>query len=262
MTQAQWDRGRSTWERFGESEPYWSVLSQPQFRAATLDAAGRDAFFRSGEEDVAHTLDEIRRVVDPAFQPAAALDFGCGVGRLVVPLARRCPRVVGVDISATMLREARENCDRLGTPQVELARAGAPGDTLAHVAGDFDLLHSYIVFQHVAPSVGERIVDDLLRRLRVGGVGALHFTFAWEAPALKRAVHRVRRSVPLANVIANVLQRRPLRQPAMPMYAYDLSRLHRLLWRHGCPAVHARLTSHAGHLGAMLLFRKEALPAA
>jgi SAM-dependent methyltransferase len=255
VAQADWDRGRRTWERFGEAEPYWSVLSQPQFRAGALDEDARAAFFRAGEEDVAATLGAIRATVAPGFAPRAALDFGCGVGRLVVPLARRCERVVGVDIWAAMLREARANCDRLGATHAELALAGAPGDTLARVAGDFDLAHSYIVFQHVAPAVGERILRDLLRRLRPGGVGALHFTFAWDAPLLKRAAHRVRRSVPLANAVANVLQRRPLRQPAMPMYAYDLSRLHHVLHEHGVRAVHALHTEHAGHLGAMLLFR-------
>ncbi len=39
----------------------------------------------------------------------AALDVGCGTGELVVKLARRYPeaRVVGVDISAAMLRQAQ-----------------------------------------------------------------------------------------------------------------------------------------------------------
>jgi hypothetical protein len=41
----------------------------------------------------------------------------------------------------------------------------------------------------------------------------------------------------------------------MAMYQYDLRRLYAALWAHGCAAVHARLEEHAGHLGAMLLFR-------
>jgi SAM-dependent methyltransferase len=236
------------------------VLSHPQYRATALDGAGREAFFASGEADVARTLDEIRRTVAPDFQPHAALDFGCGVGRLAIPLARRCERVVGLDVSEAMLHEARANCERLGVPHVELAPAGAPGDTLAHVRGDFDLVHSFIVFQHIAPRAGVRTADDLLRRLRPGGVGALHFTFAWDAGLPRRLAHRLRRRVPLANAVANVLQRRPLRQPAMPMYEYDLAQLYTMLWAHGCTAVHARLEEHAGHLGAMLLFRKGDVP--
>lgn len=256
LTRAEWDRERATWERFGAAEPYWAVLSQPQFRSDALDDARLDEFFASGERDVAGTLAEIRRVVDPAFAPRAALDFGCGVGRLVVPLAHRCERAAGVDISAPMLREARRHCDRLGAAHAELAPAGPPGATLHALDGDFDLVHSYIVFQHIAPPVGERIMDDLLRRLRPGGVGALHLTFAWDAPLPRRLLHRVRRRVPLANAVMNVVQRRPLRQPAMPMHAYDLPRVFALLERHGCPDVHASFTEHGGHRGAMLLFRK------
>lgn len=255
MTRAEWQRGRRAWQRFGETEPYWSVLSHPQYRATTLDGAGRGEFFASGEADVARTLDEIRATVAPGFAPAAALDFGCGVGRLAIPLARRCERVVGVDVSEAMLHEARANCERLDVPNLELTTAGPPGDTLANVRGDFDLVHSYIVFQHIAPDAGYRILDDLLRRLRPGGVGALHFTFAWNAGLARRLAHRVRRGVPLANAVANLLQGRPLRQPAMAMYQYDPRRLYAALWARGCTAVHARLEEHAGHLGAMLLFR-------
>ena len=42
------------------------------------------------------------------------------------------------------------------------------------------------------------------------------------------------------------------------MNNYDLGALYRMLSDSGCREVHARLTDHGGHLGAMLIFRREA----
>jgi len=249
---------KATWERWGKVDPYWGVCSHPEFRAGRLDDRAREAFFRSGEDDVGRTLAAVRRFVRPGFRPERTLDYGCGVGRLTIPLAREGGWVVGVDVSGTMLDEARRNCAARRVTNVELVLAGDAGDALAGVTGDFDFVNSYIVFQHVPPRLGEAITRALLERLRPGGVGALHFTYGWRAGLARRALHRVRRSVPLAHAAANVLQRRPLRAPIIPMYAYDMSRLFALLHANGCERVHALLTDHDGHLGAHLLFERAA----
>lgn len=258
MTSDGWRRGRDTWERLGAQEPYFAVCSHPEYLADAMDDEGRRAFFASGEADIARTLADVRERVDPAFAPASALDFGCGVGRLVIPLASRCARVVGVDVARPMLEAARENCARHGAPHAELVQSGPPGRTFAAVTGEFDFIHSYIVFQHIAPSVGWRILDELLDRLRPSGVGALHFTFAWRASPLRRVTHRIRRRIPPVNALLNVVQRRPIGRPIMPMYQYDLDRVMTTLWSHGCSGASLRFEDHAGHLGAMVMFRKGA----
>jgi 2-polyprenyl-3-methyl-5-hydroxy-6-metoxy-1,4-benzoquinol methylase len=48
------------------------------------------------------------RALDISVNRKAALDFGCGVGRLSQPLARYFDRVVGVDVSPEMTRLADE----------------------------------------------------------------------------------------------------------------------------------------------------------
>ena len=49
-----------------------------------------------------------------------ALDFGCGVGRLVLPLARRYRTVVGIDISDAYIAEAVRNRDKHGLTNISL----------------------------------------------------------------------------------------------------------------------------------------------
>ena len=246
---------RERWDRLAR-DPYYAVLNEDGFRLAnsTYDALGR--FTASGDDDVARTLDEVRRFIAADFHPRRALDFGCGVGRLTIPLARSCDEVTGVDISATMLDEARRNCETLGVRNVSLVTSAAFFSPVSADDAPFDFIHSYIVFQHIPPRAGLWMADALVRRLAPGGVGALHFTYARRASSLRRVVHRLRRIVPGVNVLANLVQGRPLGEPLIPMNNYDIGALLALLHDHGCSHVHARLTDHGGHLGAMLLFQR------
>jgi SAM-dependent methyltransferase len=246
---------RARWERLAR-DPYYAVLNEDRFRLGESAEAARATFDASGERDVAETLAEIRRLIDPDFRPPRAVDFGCGVGRLTIPLARACGSVVGIDISQAMLDEAAKNCAARGVQNVTLVTSDDFFGQSGTVGRTVDFVHSYIVFQHIPPRAGLWLADALVRRLAAGGVGALHFTYARRTSRLRRVVHRLRRVVPGVNLLANLVQRRPLREPLIPMNQYDPAALLALLGDHGCTHVHARLTDHGGHLGAMLLFRR------
>lgn len=244
------------WERYGEVDPYFGVCSHDQYLSENLDAGAYAEFFRSGEEHVDFILRTIRHHVSADFHPGRALDFGCGVGRLVVPLAGVCREVVGVDVSEAMLREARANCERHAVGNAELVRSD---DALSRVTGRFDLIHSVIVFQHIPPRRGMAILRQLVGRLAENGVGALHFTYGRNASTARKVVHWTRKHVPLANAAVNLAQGRSLGYPMMQMNNYSLNRIFGVLQETGCGDVYAHLTDHGGHLGAILFFRK--LPA-
>lgn len=248
---------RKLWDGLAAERPYWAVLGEPRYRDGRLEPADIREFFESGERDLARTLTAVREHVAPDFHPEAALDYGCGIGRLTIPIARESGHVVGVDLSDGMLGQARSNAERMGIHNAEFVRADE------FLAADdarftFDFVHSYIVLMHVKPRAGMAITDRILRRLRTGGVGALHYTYARQTSLLRRIVHPLRRPFPPLNVAVNLLQRRPALEPMVPMYEYDLGRLFELLRAHGCGSIHAELTDHGGHRGAMLLFRKTA----
>ena len=206
------------WEQFGRVDPYYGVYSTEEFRRENLDEAARERFFASGSEHVAGVLELARRAAGPDFAPSAILDHGCGVGRLVVPFADHAERVVGVDVSPSMLAEARRNCDARGVDGVDLVTA----DRLGTLAPEFDLVHSFIVLQHIPPELGMPIIATLATRLRPGGVGVLHLPIA--ARDRRTRVHTwVMHHVPFAANLANLARRRPWSYPHMQMNVYDLN---------------------------------------
>jgi len=128
-----------TWEYFGKHDPYFGVLVEDEFKRANLTSSSKERFFQTGFDQIEAVFEMVRDHVDASFCPRSALDFGCGVGRLVVPLARQSATVLGVDISDSMLEEARLNCEAYGISNAYFAKAD---DNLSLVSKKFDLIHS------------------------------------------------------------------------------------------------------------------------
>lgn len=242
------------WERFGELDPYWAVLTDEKFRAAKISPAARREFFQSGETHLEWVTEIVRRTVDPGFAPRRAVDVGCGVGRVLVPLARRTPETVGVDVASSMLREAKKNLDAAGVN----AHLILGDDDLSRLTGTFDFVHSYIVFQHIPPERGERIFAALLAKLRPGGVAAVHFSYQTPLSRRQRVLRWGRLQTRVTGTILNLLKRRPASNPFMELYEYDLASIFEMFRSSGCPDLHLRFTDHGGLLGVFIVARRTA----
>ena len=245
-------RGKDTdleWERFGAHDPYFGVITDPRFHRANLTDVLREEFFASGTEHVAHVHDVIRRHVASDFAPRRVLDFGCGVGRLVIPFAAAGADVVGVDVSPSMLAEAERNCRERGV-DARLVRAD---DSLGAIDGTFDLVHSFIVFQHIPVVRGMAILDRLLERISPGGVGALHFLYGFNTSA-GRVGRMLKTWVPGSSYLINAARGRALDTPVMQMNPYDIETIFARLVAHGAHSTYVEHTDHGGALGAHLFF--------
>jgi SAM-dependent methyltransferase len=246
------------WQRFGESQPYWAVLTEDKYRRPNIGPGTLGEFFESGELHLNTVWDVIRKSLNPAFAPRRALDFGCGVGRVLIPMAQRCPVLVGVDVAGSMLDEARRNLGQRGV-RADLILGD---DVLSRVSGTFDFIHSYIVFQHIPPARGEAIATRLLERLEAGGVAALHFSYRAPISPVQRFLRWARLSIPFAAATANLLRGRAASNPYMQVYEYDTARLRELFRAAGCDEVHIEFTNHGGVLGAFFYLRRRANTAA
>jgi SAM-dependent methyltransferase len=235
------------WNALAEIDPYWAVLTHDEFRGAVATDRDRlNAFLESGREHVDRIWGAIETAHGGPFSPGRALDFGCGVGRVAIPLAARCGSVVGVDVADSMLARARELADRLGARNVQFVRED---DDLALVGGTFDLVHSYIVFQHIAPKRGLRLLRVLASRLDDNGVGVLHVLYYNPdmASTGARLVKTAWRTL-----------KRPFRQrPQMQMNAYPLGEVLRIIHEAGSGPIQMLPTDHGGCLGAILCFRRD-----
>ena len=243
------------WEKLGQSEPYWAVLTHEDYRARKLEGSARESFFDSGERHVQLVYDVIAKHFDPGFAARATLDFGCGVGRLVIPFARRGGDVVGVDVSPAMLHEAARNAAAFGVS----ADFVLGDDGLSRMSRTFDLVHSVIVLQHISPARGERIFARLLDLVAPGGIAAIQLTYHTPSRRPKRLLHWARARVPGLAGLANIMLGQPLGTPHIPMYEYDLRGIFRAVSEIGADT-HVLHTDHAGNLGVFIFCRRSRDP--
>jgi SAM-dependent methyltransferase len=107
------------------------------------------------------------------------LDLGCGTGRLLLALARRGRRVVGVDLSAPMLGVARARAAAAGLA-VALLRANIVGP-LGLAPGSFDCAACLFSTLGMVRGAGcrRRVAEQAYDALRPGGCFVLHVHNRW-----------------------------------------------------------------------------------
>lgn len=209
------DDADDAWKELARREPYFAVLTDRSFLRSNLDETTRRRFFESGEADVDALLATVRSEL-PGFTPRSALDFGCGVGRLTIPLARRMTRAVGCDVAQEMLEEAETNARSAKLTNVRFV------DRLTRLGEQrFDLVCSLIVFQHIPPRVGLEILTQLLRFLAPGGVAAIHFVLRRPGSLPRRLGRQLRARLPFVHRALARMEGDDLGLPYMQMNAYD-----------------------------------------
>ena len=223
--------------------PYFGVFTHERYKNPSRDDLKE--FFASGEIDIAHFVATCRRVFG-AFEPKSALEFGCGVGRLLIPLAKLTGHATGVDVADGMLSLARSYADDAGA-SVILAKT-IPADE------KFDLVLSHITLQHIPPGRGYSLIAQLWGAVAPGGLIVLHVT------AFRTRFNDLLIGSSLLNydgTRAESYEETGDETPRILMYDYELSRVFACMpMADGCP-LYLEKTDHGGHHGFKIYARKQ-----
>jgi protein-L-isoaspartate O-methyltransferase len=160
-------RTQKQWEHLGDTEPYWSIVTQPQNQMAQFDQH-KEQFYASGNGACQTFLASLRRCgINPA-QLNICLEVGCGVGRVTSYLAEVFSKVIATDISGQHLELAKTYLAEKGIQNVELRHLHNI-DQITE-ANQVDAIHSIITLQHNPPPVMVWMLSSMLSQLRTGGV--------------------------------------------------------------------------------------------
>jgi len=240
------------WEKYGKHDPYFGVVSHDKFRTINLTDENKQEFFKSEFYYIDDVLEKIRQHIDQTFTIKKALDFGCGVGRLVIPLANIAQEVTGVDVSDSMLNEAKKNCEAKSINNVDFVKSD---DRLSLLNGKYDFIHSFIVFQHIPVKRGERILENLIAHLECHGVCVLHFTYA-RNNKINKIVTFIIKYIPLSSNFINLIRGRKFFAPQMQMNAYDINRVFLMIQKANISDCYTEFTKHGEYLGIVIYFKK------
>jgi len=207
------------WSRWAADDPYYGVLSLDKFRAKNLSAVARKEFFESGAAHMQKIISTVFSSAISNIRLSSALDFGCGVGRLLIPLAQHADMAIGVDISQEMLDEAARNASNTGTSNIRLLLSD---DGLTQIPSNISFIHSCLVFQHIPWHRGRWILRKLAEKVDADGHVAIQLLTATSASRLTQILTKARYAFPPIHWVRNVLKHRPALDPVMQLNVYDL----------------------------------------
>lgn len=240
------------WEKFGSEDPYFGVLAEERFTSAKI-GENRDAFFKSGRATIAHILGRYEARFG-ALPRGRALDHGCGVGRLALPLGEVFAEVVGLDVSPSMLVEAEANARTTRADNVRFALAD---DALSNAPGKYDFVNSYMVLQHIPVRRGLPIIARLVGKVGPGGGFHVHFSIRTDR-LRSRALWWASHHIPGVKIWQNVFAGRRWNAPAMQMNNYPLNRVMVLLALQGIGEFALFTEQHAKFLTCAVIGKRSA----
>lgn len=165
---------RATWRVLGEEDPLWAILSRPDKRGNRWNV---DEFFESGEVEIAAIEQYCASLQRPEHRNVA-LDFGCGVGRLTRALSSRYANVIGVDISPSMIRRAKElHADLANVRFIENAKPDLSFVDSASV----DFVYSVITLHHIPAMLQRTYIAEFMRILSPRGMAVFQIASGYSS---------------------------------------------------------------------------------
>jgi SAM-dependent methyltransferase len=134
-----------------------------RFWIATEDYQTEEKFAQSGKDTAQALLATLSGLHQASWK---VLDLGCGIGRVLKALAPHFHQLFGVDVSNVMI--AQSKIWLADYPHIQ-TRETSGVDLREFPDSYFDLVYSYVTFQHVPRPVFERYLGEIHRVLTPSG---------------------------------------------------------------------------------------------
>jgi SAM-dependent methyltransferase len=174
---AAYKQRKREWERFATENPHFYICTD-------LPKGNVQAFWQSGEDLVERELAPLMGRY--RIQLDTALEVGCGLGRLLLPLSRRFKLVLGLDIADRMVRQASSVAAEQGITNARFLMIDDPQRLclgLDSFAGKIDFVYSLLVFQHIDDfGVVEAYIKAISMLLAPTGIAYLQFDTRSKTP--------------------------------------------------------------------------------
>lgn len=148
---------RAEWEHFAADNPLHYICTGAEGRSES-------SFWQSGQELVQNEFLPV--LVRYQVPRNLAIELGCGVGRLAIPLSNHFQKVVGLDIAQAMVSRASQLAQQKGAVNARFIQIQDPQQALEQLAlytGTADLVYSMLVFQHIDDF---NVIDEYVRLVR------------------------------------------------------------------------------------------------
>lgn len=157
---------RDGWNAAAVDDAMFNIMTLPEYAGGKWPV---DEFFATGEEEIQGVLDHLKGIGIESPASGAALDFGCGLGRLTQALATRYDFALGIDISREMTALARKYAKERVCGNCHFATNSRP-DLRSLGPQRFAFIYSIITLQHMPQDLQRGYIEEFVRVLAPGGL--------------------------------------------------------------------------------------------
>ena len=160
----KYKHSNKNWEGLADRDMLWSILTDPSKKNNQWELAD---FFQSGQEEVDIIFNYLEQNNLFPKTTNSALDFGCGVGRLSRAISNYFSKTIGVDVSSTMVEQAKLLNDDIAQKTEFIVNEAI--DLKCINPSSMDMVFTMIVLQHIPSNVSLKFIASFLDKLKPGG---------------------------------------------------------------------------------------------